>query len=88
MRSLIICIPKYSSGDKIEKNEMGVAYSTYWGEERCIQDFGGENLRERNHWGNLGVYGRIILRWIFGKRDIRTWNGSGWFSIGTGSCHV
>jgi hypothetical protein len=30
-------------GDKIEKNEMGWACSTYEGEERSIQDFGGEN---------------------------------------------
>ena len=31
----------YCSGDKIE-NEMGGACSTYGGEERCIQGFGGE----------------------------------------------
>ena len=30
------------SGDKIEKNEMGRACSTYWGEHRCIQGFGGK----------------------------------------------
>jgi hypothetical protein len=29
-------------GDQIEKNEMGGACSTYWGEERCIQSFGGK----------------------------------------------
>ena len=23
------------------------------------------NLRERDHWGDPGVDGRIILRWIF-----------------------
>jgi hypothetical protein len=23
------------------------------------------NLRERNHWGDPGVDGRIILRWMF-----------------------
>ena len=28
--------------DKIEKNEMGGAYSACGGEERLIQDFGGE----------------------------------------------
>jgi len=25
------------------------------------------NLRKRDHWGDPGVDGRIILRWIFGK---------------------
>jgi len=29
-------------GDQIEKNEMGGACSMYGGEQRCIQDFGGE----------------------------------------------
>jgi hypothetical protein len=28
--------------DKMEKNEIGGACSTYGGEEMCIQDFGGE----------------------------------------------
>jgi hypothetical protein len=33
---------KYYSGNQIQKNEMGGACSTYGGEERCIQCFGGE----------------------------------------------
>jgi hypothetical protein len=28
------------------------------------------NLRERDHWGDPGVDGRIILRWIFRKWDV------------------
>jgi hypothetical protein len=35
-------ITKYYSGDQIKKNGMGGACSRYEGEERCIQDFGGE----------------------------------------------
>jgi hypothetical protein len=43
MRSLIICIPhQCCSGDKIEKNEIGGAFSAYGGEKMRIQVFGGE----------------------------------------------
>ena len=41
-----------------------------------------ENLREIDHWGDLDVDGRIILRWIFGKWDgLET--GWSWLRIGT-----
>jgi hypothetical protein len=29
-----------------------------------------ENLRERDHWGDPGIDGRIILRRIFRKLDV------------------
>jgi len=60
--------------DKIEKNEMGR------GEER-------ENLRERDHLGDPGVDGRIILRQIFRKWDVGVCIRSNWLSIGTGGRH-
>jgi hypothetical protein len=40
---------------------MGGACNTYGGEEICIQIFGGENLREKDHLGDPGIDGRIIL---------------------------
>jgi len=36
-------------------------------------------LRERDHWGDLDVDGRIILRWIFGK-----WEGWRLDEVGSG----
>jgi hypothetical protein len=51
---------------------MGGPCSSYGGEERLIKGFGVGNLRERNHLGFPGVDGRIILRWIFRKWDVRT----------------
>ena len=39
----MICTPtQYCSGDKIEKNDIGVACSAYGGEKNRIQGFGGE----------------------------------------------
>ena len=29
------------------------------------------NLRERDHWGDQDLDGRIILRWIFTMYDVR-----------------
>jgi hypothetical protein len=55
----------YYSGNQVEKNEMGRTCSTYGGKARCIQDFGGENLREGDQLGDPDVGGRIILKWIF-----------------------
>ena len=46
------------------------------------------NLRERDHLGDPGVDGRVILRWIFRKRDVRVWTGSSWLRIGTDGGHL
>ena len=36
------------------------------------------NRRERDHWGELGVDGWIILRWISRNWDVGIWTGLGW----------
>jgi hypothetical protein len=45
-------------------------------------------LRERDHWGDPGVDGRIILRRIFRKWDVGVWTGLGWLRIETGGGHL
>jgi len=38
--------------------------------------------------GRKGIDERIILRWIFRKWDVTTWNESIWLKIGTGDRHL
>jgi hypothetical protein len=46
---------------------MGVACSTYEGDENCLPGFGGGKLMARDHLEEPDVDGRIILRWILGS---------------------
>jgi hypothetical protein len=56
---------------------MGGACSAYEGKER-----------ERYHFGEPGVDGIIISRWIFRKRDVQAWTGSSWLRVGAGGGHL
>jgi len=66
---------------------MGGACSTYRGEERRIQGFGGKPERKRplgrprRRWGTL-------LKWVFRKWVVGIWTGSSWLRIGTGGRHL
>jgi hypothetical protein len=66
---------------------MGGACSADERREACI-GFRWGNLRERDHWGDPGVDGNIILRWIFKKWDVWVWPGLGWLRIETGGVHL
>jgi hypothetical protein len=41
-------------------------------------------LRERDHWGDPNVDGRIILRYLFKKQNGEVWTELGWLRIETG----
>jgi len=58
------------------------------GRAKVYTGFWWGNLVERDLLGDPGVDGRIILRWIFRKWYVGTWNGSSWLRIGTGGGHL
>jgi len=58
-----------------------------WGKEEEYTEFWWGNLMERDHLGDPGVNGKIILRWIFRKWDVGVWNGSSWLRGGKGGGH-
>jgi hypothetical protein len=54
------------------------------GEGRGVRGFWCENLRERDHLVNPGLYRKIILRLILMKWDVGVWTGLSWLRIETG----
>jgi hypothetical protein len=46
------------------------------------------NLKKRDYWGDPGIGERLILGWIFRKRDVAVWTGLGWLRVGTGGGHL
>jgi len=54
------------------------------GEERGVCRVLVGNRRERDHWGDFGVDGWIILGWISRRWDVGIWTGLGWPRIETG----
>jgi len=65
---------------------MAGACSTFRGE--AYTGFWWGNLRERYHFEDPDIDGRIIIRRIFRKWDLGVWTGSRWLRIGTGGRHV
>jgi hypothetical protein len=55
-----------------------------WGRGEVYTGLWWGNLRERDP----DIDGRIILRWIFRKRDVSVRTRSRWLRIGTGGGHL
>jgi hypothetical protein len=63
---------------QVARTERGEACTGFW--------MG--NLRDRDHWGDPGVDGKIILRCIFITWDVGIWTDLGWLRIETGDEHL
>ena len=55
-----------------------------WVTEEMRRGFWWGKLEERNHLENLGIDGRIILKWIFKLGVRRAWTGLVWLRRETG----
>jgi len=59
-----------------------------WGRGEGCTGFWCGNLRERDHWRDPDIDGRIILRWIFRKWEGVVGTQWSWLRIGTGGGHL
>jgi hypothetical protein len=58
------------------------------GDREAGTGFWWRNLRDRDHLKDFSVDGRILLRCIFRKRDVKAWTGSTCFRIRRGGGYL
>ena len=64
MRSLVICINCQITFGVVKEGKMDRECGTNREEMKCIENFGGKNLKESRSLEDLDVDGNIILEWI------------------------
>jgi hypothetical protein len=69
---------KYYYDGRFEDNEMDRACTMHRIDEKCIQNFLSGNMRKRHSLEDLGVDGRIILKWILKAIE---WEHVGWIRV-------
>jgi hypothetical protein len=63
-------------------------YVAHWGRGEEYTGFWWGHLRERDHFKDPGIDGRIILRQIFKKWDVGSGTRLIWLRIRTGGRHL
>jgi hypothetical protein len=54
---------------------MGGSRSRYGKDKKYVTQFWSENIKGRDLLGDLGVGGKIILKWILKVYGVRVWSG-------------
>ena len=70
--------------EKVLENEMNLGMWHVWGTTEVHTGFSWGDMRKEDHFEDIDLYGRIILKWIFNKWDGKAWTGLFWLRIETG----
>ena len=73
---------------KSKKRMRWAGHVARMGRGKVCTGFWWGNLREKDHWEDPDLDGRIILRWIFRKWEGVVGTGWSWLRIGTGGGHL
>ena len=79
---MFVLLAKYYADNQIKKMRLAGDLSCL-GKGEVHTGFWWGNLRGRDHLGDPGIDGKIILNWIFGNWDGGAWTGLIWLRIWT-----